>query len=262
MSRTFEIARYQAADMLRSRWLIVYAVLIGLATELLFRFGSSEQMLLTLTTALLLIAPLVALTFGLTHFYNSGEFLELMLAQPIRRRELFRGVYVGVAVPLAAALLAGTLLPLLLHGLSEPGLYSAYLLIVASGVALTFAFVGVAFLIANVSRDKTRGLGTALIIWLLLAIIYDALVMVAVSVFTDYPLEVPVLVAMFFNPLDLVRTMVMLRLDAAALMGYSGAVFARFLNSVGGGLGAVGALGLWVVVPVLWAERVFNRRDF
>jgi Cu-processing system permease protein len=262
MSKTFEIARYQAVDMVRSRWLLVYAALILLSTELLYRLGSHEQMLLTLATGLLLVVPLVALIFGLTHFYNSSEFLQLMLAQPVARGELFLGVYLGVTAPLAAAVLLATLMPLAWHGLADTALYAVYFLIAISTVALTFVFVGVAFLIANLARDKTRGLGSALILWLLLALVYDALVLLMVSSFQDYPLELPVLIAMFVNPLDLMRTLIMLRLDAAALMGYSGAVFARFLGAAGGSLLALAALLFWVIAPVLYGARVFARRDF
>jgi Cu-processing system permease protein len=54
----------------------------------------------------------------------------------------------------------------------------------------------------------------------------------------------------------------LLRFDAAALMGYTGAVLQRFFGSVGGSLLAGAALVLWTAVPVALGLRAFQRKDF
>ena len=70
------------------------------------------------------------------------------------------------------------------------------------------------------------------------------------------------LVASLLNPVDLARVLMLLSVDVAALMGYTGAVFERFFGS---GLGlalAGGALLTWTVAPFLLGLRGFARKDF
>ena len=56
--------------------------------------------------------------------------------------------------------------------------------------------------------------------------------------------------------------MTLLSGDAAALMGYPGAVFERFFGS-GAGLALAGAALLaWTAVPFLLGARGFARKDF
>ena len=54
-----------------------------------------------------------------------------------------------------------------------------------------------------------------------------------------------------------------MRLDTAALMGYTGAVFERF---VGGARGivfsAASMLCLWIAGPIALGARQFRRKDF
>jgi Cu-processing system permease protein len=80
-------------------------------------------------------------------------------------------------------------------------------------------------------------------------------------VFADYPIERPLLGLMLANPVDLARVLLLLRLDAAALMGYTGSVFARFFAGTGIVV-ASAMLCLWIAAPVAASARWFNRKDF
>ena len=77
-----------------------------------------------------------------------------------------------------------------------------------------------------------------------------------------YPMEGPVLALMLLNPVDVARILVLMALDASALMGYTGAVFQDFFGGASGVLAALASLSVWVVAPGLWALRTFSRRDF
>ena len=262
MSPVLKIARYQMADLLRSRWFLGYLAFLALATELILRMGGASKLLLTLSSAVLLVLPLIALTFGTAQFYNSRDFTELLLAQPLPRVQLFLGLYLALAFPLAAGVLVASGIPLLLHGGLAAAQLRVWLLIVQMGAVLAFCFVGIAFLIACLTSDKTRGMGAALLVWLLLALLFDALLLIGVDMFADYPLDNAVIVAVFLNPIDLARTIIMMQMDAAALMGYSGAVFSRFLNSTLGAGAAALTLLAWAAVPAWLAGRRFRRQDF
>ena len=93
-------------------------------------------------------------------------------------------------------------------------------------------------------------------------VVYDGIVLTAVALFSDYPIERPLLGLMFANPVDLGRVLLLLRLDASALMGYTGAVFERFFAGTRGVLLASVALTSWALVPVVAGARMFRRKDF
>ena len=72
-------------------------------------FGSAAatRRLLSLMNVVLLLVPLVSIVFGTMYLYNAREFTELLLAQPVHRRQLFAGLYLGLALPLSAAFVVG-----------------------------------------------------------------------------------------------------------------------------------------------------------
>src|SRR5690606_31414125 len=113
-----------------------------------------------------------------------------------------------------------------------------------------------------VPRLRARALGLALGVWLALGIVYDGLLLFVIARAQAYPIDRAVIAASLLNPIDLSRILVLLRLDTAALMGYTGALFRTFLGSTGGQLLAVGALLLWVAAPALLGLRAFKRKDF
>nr|MBI1230207.1 hypothetical protein [Cytophagales bacterium] len=79
--------------------------------------------------------------------------------------------------------------------------------------------------------------------------------------FSDYPIEKGILFVTFLNPVDLGRILVLMQTEAAALMGYSGAVFNQFFRDWKGVVGSIIVLLLWSFFPVLGAFRIFNRKD-
>ena len=106
-----------------------------------------------------------------------------------------------------------------------------------------------------------RGLAAAIGVWLALAVIYDAIVLMAAMRFADYPLEKAMLAAMIANPIDLARLFLLTQFDTAALLGYTGAVFHRFFGGAGA-LVALIAVLLWVALPAVLGARLFHRKDF
>jgi len=263
MTAARKILRYQLRDIVRNRWVLAYALMLGVLTEALYRLGGDGgRAVLSLLNVVLILVPLVALTFGTLYLYGAREFIELLLAQPVGRRAMFAGLWGGLALPLAGALVAGVGLPLLLHLSSGDVPLRSLLMLLATGVLLTAAFTAIAFLIALSIEDRARGFGGALLVWLVAAVLYDGLVLLVVAVFSAYPLETPLLVLTLLNPLDLGRILLLLDLDVAALLGYTGAVFQRFLGTALGLSLAVAALSAWTAVPLWLGLRRFERRDF
>lgn len=257
-----KVARYESSNILRGRWFLLYALFFVLSTDALIRFGGDGgRALLSLTSVVLFVVPLVSLVFGATYLYDAREFTELLLAQPVGRGRLFGGLYAGLALPLSLALAVGIGLPFAWHGVGDPGSLVTMLVLVACGAALTLIFVALAFLIAIRSDDRVRGLGMAVGVWLLLTVLYDGAVLVGVALLSGYPIERPVLGLMLANPVDLARVLLLHRFDSGALQGYTGAVFSRFFDGTGPIVSAA-VLALWVVTPIALGLRAFRRQDF
>ena len=262
-SKAGRIALYQIQDMVRSRWVLLYGAFFLVMTDALFRFGGGgERVMLSLMNVVLIAIPLVGLVLGAMYLYGSREFVELLLSQPIKRASLFAGLYVGLALPMTGAFLLGTGLPFLYHGgLAEAGAGSVALLL-ATGVALTLVFTGVAFLVALSTEDRIRGLGLCLVLWLFFAVVFDGLVLMAVHLLGAWPVEQIVIGMSMLNPVNLGRILLLLNFDISALMGFTGAVFRRFFGSgLGQGVTAA-ALVLWLVAPTLLGMRAFARKNF
>ena len=257
-----KVLRYELRDVLRSRWVLAYALFFAVLTDALLRFGGGgSQVVLSLLNVVLILLPLVSLLFGVLYLYNARDFTELMLAQPVRRGALFAGLYGGLFVPLALGFAGGVGLPFLWHAM-PPGVLGSLVRLVLAGVMLTACFLALAFVIATRFEDKARGLGAALVLWLLLAVAYDGLVLLVVYTFSAYPLEGPMIVLSLLNPVSLARVLLLLTLDVAALLGYTGAAFERFFGgALGTGL-SLAALLMWWLVPLWFARRTFLRKDF
>ncbi|MGD2122784.1 MAG: ABC-2 transporter permease [Gemmatimonadota bacterium] len=263
MNTTARIALYELRDVVRGKWLLLYGFFFLALAEGLFRFvGDASRVMMSLSSVVVLLVPLVGVLFGTVYLYGAREFNELLLSQPVNRRQMFAGLYLGLALPLAGTMVVGTGIPFLAHGLHGGRDLGTLLILLGSGAALTLVFVGLAFLIALSVGDRLRGLGSAIVLWLAFSFLYDGLVLLGVTAFADYPLEAPLIGAVLLNPVDLGRILLLMRLDVAALMGYTGATFEAFFGTTKGLALATAALALWIATPVLIGFRLFSRKDF
>jgi Cu-processing system permease protein len=260
--KTLKVARYQLQDVIRSRWILFYGGFFFLLTDALFRFGGSgERVMLSLLNVVLIAVPLVSVVLGAMVLYGSREFVELLLSQPVRRRSLFGGLFLGLGGPMAGAFVLGTGLPFLYHG-DGTAAAGPLLLLLGTGVLLTLVFISLAFLVALATEDRMKGLGACLALWLFFAVVFDGLVLLAIHFLSAFPTERLAIGLSLLNPVDLGRILLLLNFEISALMGFTGAVFQRFFGSLGGQVLTAGALALWLVAPFLAGLRVFLRKNF
>ncbi|HSK13474.1 MAG TPA: ABC transporter permease subunit [Phnomibacter sp.] len=252
-----KISKYVLLDILRNRFMIAYAVVLMLISMALFMLEDSPQKaMLGLMNVILFILPLVSLVFSTIYLYNTSEFIELMLSQPIRRRVLLSRIYGGLSLSLVVSTLLGIGLPVLLYGASVQGL-----VLVLCGVLLSIIFSAIALLASVITRDKARGIGVALLLWVYFSFIFDGLVLMILFQFADYPLETPMIALTMLNPIDLTRIFLLLQIDLSAMLGFTGAVFQKFFGTAFGIAISVMVLLLWMALPLWAAIRKFNRRD-
>lgn len=259
----YKILKYCFYDLIRSRWSYVYFLFyLLLGFMLLFLNNDLSKAVITLLNIIIVLVPLIGTIFGIMYFYNSKEFTELLLAQPIRRRSIFLGLYLGVAGSLSVSLFLGLGIPFVLYGLLKSGVIWDFGLLLLIGTALSFIFTALSFNIAVTQDNKIKGFGYSVLLWLFMAVIYDGLFLLSLIFFEEYPLDRYSLGATLLNPIDLSRILILLKLDIAALLGYTGAVFKGFFGTNAGFLIAVSVLSLWVVLPT--GRMIFKaeRKDF
>ena len=211
---------------------------------------------------IIVLVPLIGTIFGVMYYYNSKEFTELLLAQPLKRSSIFLGQYLGVTISLSMSLILGLGLPFIAYGLFKSNAIWDFSLLLIVGVFLTFIFSALAFNIALSNENKIKGFGYAILMWLFLAIIYDGLFLMSLILFEDYPLDKVSLIGTMLNPIDLSRTLILLKLDISALLGYTGAVFKRFFGTNFGLIVSFVMLIIWVIFPVLRITNKSKRKDF
>lgn len=258
-----KILKYSFYDLMRSRWSYVYfAFYLLLGIVLLFLNNDLSKAVITLMNVIIVLVPLIGTIFGVMYYYNSKEFTELLLAQPLKRSSIFLGQYLGVALSLSMSLILGLGIPFVFYGLFESSAIWNFSLLLITGTFLTLIFTALAFNIALSNENKIKGFGYAILLWLFLAIIYDGLFLMTLVMFEDYPLDKLSLVGTMLNPIDLSRTLILLKLDISALLGYTGAVFKQFFGTNLGLIVSFIMLTIWVVLPVLRIVFKSKRKDF
>ncbi len=259
----FKILKYSFYDLIRSRWSYVYFLFyLALGFVLLFLNNDVSKAVITLMNVIIVLVPLIGTIFGVMYFYNSKEFTELLLAQPIKRSSIFLGQYLGVAGSLSLSLVLGLGIPFVVYGLFRSDAIFDFSLLLVTGAFLTLIFTALSFNIALSNENKIKGFGYAVLLWLFLAVIYDGLFLMSLVLFDDYPLDSFSLVATMLNPIDLSRTLILLKLDISALLGYTGAVFKQFFGTNQGLVVSMLMLVLWTVLPIWRLIHVSKKTDF
>ncbi len=248
---------------MRSRWSYVYFLFyLLLGMVLLFLNNDLSKAVITLMNVIIILVPLIGTIFGVMYYYNSREFTELLLAQPVKRSSIFLGQYFGVATSLSMSLVIGLGIPFIFYGIFNSNAIWDFSLLLVTGAFLTFIFTALAFVIALSNENRIKGFGYAILLWLFMAVIYDGIFLMSLLYFEEYPLDKFSLLATMLNPIDLSRVMILLKLDISALLGYTGAVFQKFFGTNFGLILSSGLLVLWVLVPTLFIWRIAKRKDF
>lgn len=252
-----KIIKYVILDILRNKIIIGYTMFLLFISFSVFNLNdNATKGLLSLLNLVLIIVPLVSIIFSTIYIYNSAEFIELLVSQPLRRKKIWLSLFAGLSGSLAISILTGIGIPVVIYSPTPTGM-----IMVAMAVLLTIIFVSIAMLAAALTRDKAKGIGVSILIWLYFSLLFDGLTLFILFQFQDYPMEKAMVVMSGLNPIDLGRILILLKMDISAMMGYSGAIFR---DSFGSGTGFIIALLVmiaWILLPTLLSLRKFSRKD-
>ena len=252
-----KIIKYVIIDILRNKIMLCYTAFLLVISLSIFNLeDNTAKGLLSLLNIILIIVPLVSLLFAAIYVYNSSEFLELLVSQPLKRKTIWLSLFCGLAISISFAFFIGAGIPILIYQASTTGITMLF-----TGLLLSIIFVAIAMLAAVIARDKAKGIGLVILLWLYFSIIFDGLLLFILFQFADYPLEKLMVGFTALNPIDLSRVLILLQMDVSAMMGYTGAIFKDFFGTNIGFAVSVFVLISWAVFPAWLSLKKFNHKD-
>lgn len=173
------LARLELSDVLRSRWLVfcatLYSVLaglffaVGLRESAVLGFTGMDRVLLSLSHALVVLLPLLALTGTglLVSRARQDGTLELLFGHPIERGEYFAAVtvvrYAALLGPLLVLMPGLALIGWLVFGQPVPWAFLSRSLAVSA--ALLWSFLGIGLCISVRVDEPAKAMTYVLLVW-------------------------------------------------------------------------------------------------
>lgn len=242
--------------------MVYFLFFLASTFSLLYLSSNISKGIVSLMNIIISIIPIISTIFGVMYYYNSREFIDLLLSQPIKRSSVFLGQYLGLVFSLSFGFTLGMIVPFICYGIFTSSEIWNFSILILIGVLLTFIFVGLAYLTSVLNDDKIKGFGIAILLWIIFAVIYDGIMLLFFVSFSDYPLQKWAVILTVLNPIDLSRVFVLLKLDISALMGYTGAIFNQFFGTSKGMLISLLSNLLWIALPLITFLRIIRKKDF
>ena len=96
-----KIIKYVITDILRNKIVIAYTLLLLIISFSVFNLeDNTSKGLLSLMNIVLIIVPLICIIFSTIYVYNSSEFIELLVSQPLQRKHIWISLFAGMAIAL------------------------------------------------------------------------------------------------------------------------------------------------------------------
>ena len=267
-------ARQELQLAVRSRWTQTFTAVFAIlalavaASGYVLSGGSGMQDFArtgaSLVQLVLLLVPLTALVFGVLAITPEAGAAELIFSQPVARKTILAGRFLGVFIALVAAQSIGFgaagLVLFLRTG--QDGL-AGFAGIVAGAIVLTGVFLGIAALVAaSDAGRRARNLAAALVVWFLAVILFDVAALAAASLLPSGPASRVLMTAAIVNPVGAVRTAVLLLVEGPGAFGAASLAFLRFTGgTAGAAFWLAVSIAFWLLSPAIAAIVRLNRAD-
>lgn len=273
MNTVMLCAAQELTMAVRSRWTQIFAVafaVLALAVACsgyILSGGSGVQdfarTATSLTQLVLFLVPMIALLVGTTALSADRGAAELLYSQPVSRTAVLAGKLLGLLEALTAAQAIGFgAAGLAIFSQSGGDGLSGFVLLFVASTGLTAAFLGIAALLASGAGRRSRALGTAVVVWFVAVLLYDVAALGAASLFRSGTASRILMVATLANPVDAVRTGVLLAIQGTSAFGAASLALLRFTNGpTGAAIAVCASLIVWIVVPSVVAARRLTAAD-
>lgn len=251
------IVKIILGDIFKNKIVLAYTLILAILSWTSFALeDNSAKGMLTILNIILFTVPLVSVLFGTIYLYNSAEFIELLLSQPIQRKKIWSSLFIALSLAMIAAFFAGAGIPLIIYAPDASGL-----MMIVVGSLISVIFTALAFLCSIITRDKAKGIGIAIMTWLYFALIFDGIVLFLLFQLSEYPIENAMVGITALSPIDLARIQILLHLDVSTMMGYTGAIFKDFFGTTLGLIISFLLLCIWIFVPYMISLMKFKHKD-
>lgn len=268
-------AQHELVLAVRSRWLqtfaVVFAVLVLLvsASGYILSGGRGVQEFsrtaISLVELVLLIIPLTSITFGVTQLTPERGGAELLFSQPVARSVVLIGRVTGLFLALVGAQTIG-------FGAAGLVVFSragavgvwGFAGVMVSAAVLTGVFLALAALVSAgaTSRRRARVLAVALVVWFVSVVLFDAAALGVASLLGSGDASRLLILAIFCNPVDAVRTGALLAVSGTTAFGAASLAFFRFTGGAGAAAVLIGlCLLVWITTPLALAARRLRNSD-
>lgn len=259
----FKIIKYVFLDLIRSKWAFLILSFFAFSGWGLLYFSTSlSKAILSIMHINIFVVPMISVVLTSIYYYNSRDYIELLLAQPVKRKSVFLGQYVGVSSAISLSFLLGNIIPFLIYGTFISTDIWSFFNLILNGILIIFIFVGFTFNICLLINDKIKGFGIVILMLLYFSILYDGLVLGILLYFKEYPLEKLSIILTLLNPIDLSRINTLLQLDISVLMGYTGASFQKFFGTFMGLIISYSSFVIWILFNLLVLHIIIRKKDF
>lgn len=253
----FILFQFELMQVLRSRWLWGYGMILFLFSFGLMYYSGGEGGGASLLNLLLLIVPLVSILFATFQMQESLPFAPNLLMKDISRSEILWCKYLSLFLALAVVHFVVFLSNILIRA----GELREALIISILSVGLQAAFMSLGFFLASLIQRKELLLGAGILVWFYSFILYDLIVFGLSTLTNDLPISPVVFGMVALNPIDLARITYLIQLGNQSIMTFSTALLVKMMGGMSGVLTATIVLAIWMVLPLYFATRIFAKRD-
>ena len=261
-------------DGLRNRWIAAAIIVLGVLALVLSVLGSAptgsvrvselDISVISLASLSVYLIPLIALMLSFDAMV--GEFergtMMLLLTYPVTRWQVIMGKFLGHVLILFIAIFVGyggAVVVMTLFTESGTEGWQAYAMMMASSLVLGSVFIALGYLVSVLVRERATAAGAAIGLWLVFVVLYDLLLFGALVMDKGQLIGQQLFsVLMLISPTDTYRV-----LNLSLFEGVSEAAGIAGVASAAG-LSAtllIGAMLLWVIVPLVATLLVFQRRE-
>ena len=274
MKMVWILALKELRDGFRNRWIIAAIVVLAILALALSVLGSAptgsvrvselDISVISLASLSVYLIPLIALMLSFDAMV--GEFergtMMLLLAYPVTRWQIIVGKFLGHVLILSIAILFGYggtsfILTLVTGGGSEG--WQAYVSMMASSLVLGAVFIALGYLVSVIVRERATAVGAAIGLWLVFVVLYDLVLFGILTMDKEQQIgEQLFATLMLISPTDAYRI-----LNLSLFEGVSEAAgIAGVASEAGLSAGyLVGSLSIWVILPLIAALLLFQRRE-
>ena len=271
ISPSLIIAKKEIMDNIRNKWIIIITIIFVLLTILASYGGSYGQgwksLELTIVVMILLVQIIISI-IGLILGYASisGEIeqgsLSSLVAQPVTRLEILLGKFLGLGAVLSFTILVGFGIAGLIIGINVPNVnFGGYFLFIVASILIGLVFLSLSLFYSSFFKKRSTSMGMAIFTWIIyMPILWTIIMGIILFATTSYSDIIRSSIPDWYyainliNPQTIYSSIVSINIIEVADVSYS---YPSFYNNTI----LLGLMAIWIIIPLVIAYFMFNRRD-